>query len=231
MPHIQSLLKGFESFKKRYYDDTELMQSLVKEGANPEVFIIHCIDPRSGAGMIFDAQPGTLFGDRVMASLVPPYDPQDTKSDFNASLTYAIAYKEVKDVIVMGHTYCGGIEALVNNIDDPAISGWMRAGEPALIRAKAKVGDTDIEALCRETERQAVTMSMRNLMTYPAVQDAVRAGKLRLQGWIFDMENAQLLGYDVNTGEFATLIHLDQEVENSDGQKQGFIDYSCGCSA
>lgn len=219
MPHLQQLLDGFRDFQDKHYVNEDTMRKLVENGANPEVFMIACIDPRSGPSSVFNADPGIMFGKRTMAALVPPYDKHDHHSDFRAALTYAVEIKGVIDIIVMGHTHCGGIEALATNTDNKDISKWMGTAKIALEKASNDVGTSDMRELLRETERQAVVLSMRNLMTYPAVQKAVKDGKLRLHGWMFDIRHGALLGYNLDSKSFKTLV----EARVKDGQK-------CGCA-
>ena len=205
MPERQRLLDGFKKFRKKYYEDSNLMEELVKNGANPDFFIVHCIDPRSGANKLFHASPGVLFGDRVMAALVPPYE---EGSDFAASLSYAVEHKKVKHIIILGHTHCGGIEALVKGVQDKEIKGWMGKAQHAFDRAKAKVKGGDTHALCAETERQAVILGLKNLMSYPAVKKAFIKGDITLNGWLFDMEHGDILSYDAGKDTFESLINL-----------------------
>ena len=93
MPERKKLLDGFKEFRKKYYKDSALMQDLVRDGANPDFFFINCIDPRSGAQTVFNADPGEIFGDRVMAAIVRPYE---EGSNLAASLSYAIENKKIK---------------------------------------------------------------------------------------------------------------------------------------
>lgn len=219
MPHIKKLLEGFKAFRQDNYEDHDIMPRLVADGAHPDIFMIACIDPRSGPSSIFKAEPGAMFGDRVMAALVPPYNPNDPLSEIGASLTYAVDFKKVKDIIIMGHTECGGIEALVTHLDNKDISGWMGTAKMALERAANVVGDKDTKELCRETERQAVIMGMRNLMTYPSVQKAVKSGNLRIKGWMFDMKEGQILEYDLDKKSFEPLISLPKAHQHNAKKK------------
>jgi carbonic anhydrase len=206
LPERKKLLEGFKIFRKKYYEDTDLMVRLSNEGASPDFFIIHCIDPRSGSNTLFDADPGTIFGDRVMAALVPPYE---EGSDFAASLTYAVDYKKIKHVIILGHTECGGIEALVDDIENKEISGWMSKAKEAFEEAKIKVNTQDKSALYRETEKQAIIMGLKNLMTYPAVKNAFKKADITLNGWLYNLKEGAIYGYDPKIKDFVNITPPD----------------------
>jgi carbonic anhydrase len=203
MPERKKLIEGFKKFKKKYYEHGQLMKELAENGASPDFFIIHCIDPRSGAGKLFDSDPGQIFGDRVMAAFVPEYE---KGSEFAASLTYAITFKNIKHIIVLGHTECGGIEALVKGNKKPEINDWMNKAHSAFERAKRIAGTSDTNALCRETEKQAIIVSMKNLMSYPGIKKAFDEGKVSINGWLFDLKKGDLLEYKPGSSSFQSLL-------------------------
>ncbi|GEM_PF-2868691 len=212
MPHLKVLLDGFQSFRDKYYKNSTLMQDVATKSATPDVFLIQDTDAAGAADILFDQAPCTLFGTRIMAALVPPYDPQEANSNLRACIAHAIDIMKVKDIIVLGHTGSGGIDALVKRSKNKEIMSWMHAAEPALAKAKAVTDEHDVDALCRETERQCIIMSMRNLMTYPSVQKAVKNGALRLHGWMFDMGRGVLLDYNLDTRYFEPLVGIDSDI-------------------
>jgi len=214
MPERQKLLDGFKRFQKKYYEDSNCMAQLAKDGAHPDFFIIYCMDPRSGADVIFDSEPGALFGKRPMAAFIPPYDTKKPASNMAASLNYAIKNKAIKHIVVVGHTECGGISALVDHVTDRDINGWVSLARPAYDRACELVGSDDREALCRETEKQAIILSLSNLMTYEAVKQAMDTRQITLNGWLFDITEGALYGYVPDTEKFEKLA------ENMTEQKQ-----------
>lgn len=193
----KTLVDGFNRFRDKFYqaDGKGLMDKLAKDGANPDFFIINCIDPRNGADIVFDALPGQQFVHSKMAAIVPPYD-KDKQPGLNASLSYAAEHKKIKHLIIIGHTQCGGVTALVAGTTDPYIKNWMDTAAEAKKTAEAKVGTTDQKALQRETEQQVVIMSYKNVLEYPMVKTAVQEGRLKVYGWLFDMENGTLNEYN-----------------------------------
>lgn len=212
MSHLGVLLEGFQAFRDRYRKNDDRMNDLSRKAADTNVFVIHSIETGSGSGMLFDTEPGTMFGTRVLGAIVPPYDPDVGCCNLRASLAYAIEVQKIEHVVVLGHVGCAAMSMLVNKTKNKDILSWLHAAEPALVKAKAMVGTDDNDALCRETERQAVIMSMRNLMTYPVVQRAVKAGNLRLHGWMFDMARGTVLDYNLDTRYFEPLVGIDLDV-------------------
>jgi len=206
---LKKLVDGFNRFRKKYYEDgNRLMEKLAKEGASPDFFIINCIDPRNGADLVFDAEPGQQFVRSQMAAIIPPYDAK-IQPEIGASLSYAIDTKKIKHLIVMGHSQCGGVEALVNGTSDHYIKSWVKLAMLAERAAKANIGTTgktaDKTVLLRETERQVIIMSLRNLMEYPMVKKALAEGRLTVNGWLFDLEKGALFEYQPVKNQFVQL--------------------------
>lgn len=198
------LIDGFERFYKKYYQDgNQLMKKLTQSpaGAQPDFFVINCIDPRNGADTVFDCPPGTLFADPQMAAIVPPVEPGRTR-ELKAALRYAVDVKKVKHVIIMGHSQCGGCQALIDDINDENISLWIDIAKEAFEKAKKKVGDTDAKKLQRATEQQIVIQSLKNLLGYNVIKNAFKEGRLTVSGWYFEMESGTLHEYDPHSGAF-----------------------------
>ncbi|HTK85853.1 MAG TPA: carbonic anhydrase [Patescibacteria group bacterium] len=216
----QTLVDGFQRFRRQFYGDgNDLMTKLVKEGAHSEFFVINCIDSRSGADLVFDGKPGQEYTHSQMAGIVPPFD-KNGMEELNATLHYVIDVKKIKHVILMGHSHCGGCAALVDKTDDPYIEPWVDIARDARDRAENKVGTADTDALKRETERQIVVQSLKNLLDYPMVRDAVEAGKITVNGWYFDMANGVLNEYDPESDSFRQLNKIEPPAPISTPQSQ-----------
>jgi carbonic anhydrase len=183
------LLEGFQSFRQFQYEtDDPLMLRLVQDGQKPEYFIISCIDSRANPATIFRAQPGTFFNFMAMGAIVRPYR-QGTA--LSAALQFALDYIGVRKIVILGHTHCGAIKALAEDLDDPEISSFIDVAHEGFEKAQCACGAEDHEALLRATEQEIVLQGMKNLESYPAVARALTDG-LEIKGWIFDMEAGQL---------------------------------------
>lgn len=190
---FERLLEGFAGFRQTHYGNSEaLMPRLVEEGQAPEYFIISCIDSRSNPGTIFQAKPGLFFGHKAMGAIVRPYQKGTALA---AALQFAIHYSNVDKIIVLGHTHCGAIRALVEELDDAEISSFVSVAQQGLETAK-KCCDGKGD-LFRRTEEQIVLQSTANLYTYPSVRNALTGKrKLKIVSWLFNMEEGAIYAYD-----------------------------------
>ena len=207
------LLEGFKKFRKAAYDHPDaLMPQLVKDGQTPDYFIISCIDSRGNPGTIFRPAPGTFFAHKAMGAIVRPYKKGTALA---AALQFALMYNNVKEIIVLGHTGCGAVKALVEKLDDDEISSFVEVAKVGLHRAEERCGNScSHDELLRHTEEEIVLESMRNLKSYPSVYTALAEQRLTIHGWLFDMEHGQILHYDADKKEFAPITDKTKNNES-----------------
>ncbi|HPD82737.1 MAG: carbonic anhydrase [Alphaproteobacteria bacterium] len=207
----QDLIDGVKSFKHYHYEgDHELMADLVKEGQDPKYFIISCIDSRCNPGTIFRAQPGIFFAHKAMGAIVRPYH-QGTA--LAAALQFALNYNNVTTVIVLGHTQCGAIQALANDIDDPEISSFISVARHGLEKAKACC--TNHNEILSKTEKEVILESTENLKSYPSVAKALAENRVKIKSWQFNMKTGDLLEYSDKTKKFEILTTNTTTAEDS----------------
>ncbi len=205
MAAINQLVSGFKVFKARYYEHRpELYESLRTLGQNPEVMVVACSDSRVDPAILLGAEPGELFVIRNVANLIPPYQPDGRLHGTSAALEFGIRDLKVRQLIVLGHSGCGGIQALRRCCaGDPLrerefIGPWVSLG----MRACELVSeDSDNGPI----ERAAIEISLENIATFPWVSDGLAAGTLAVHGWWFDLQKGELWGYDGETKKFALL--------------------------
>ena len=105
---------------------------------------------------------------------------------------------------MLGHAFCGGIKAFASD-DAPLtasdfIGRWMSQIAPAADAIKAPKEDR--ESYLRQLEFASVELSLRNLMTFPFVRNAVEKGELHLHGAYFGVASGKLLVRNEKTGSF-----------------------------
>ena len=208
MSHLpEDLLTAYRNFMSgRYASESGRYVSLAREGQAPETMIIACCDSRSAPETIFDAGPGELFVMRNIANLVPPYEPDSRFHSTSAALEFAVQSLEVKNIVVMGHGRCGGINAALNAGHAPLSPGdfigrWMSLIAPAADTVSSSTLMTTGE---RQTalERISVRYSIANLRTFPWIKVREDKGELSLYGAWFDISKGELWAMNVETGDF-----------------------------
>lgn len=210
MSATDKLIAGYQRFREGYYQENqEQLFTLAKEGQSPKIAIVSCSDSRVEPAIILDCDPGDLFVIRNVANLIPPCEDNDSYHGTSAALEFAVTGLEVESIIVLGHTQCGGIKALMNSegkkVDKSFISKWMMQLEG--VRDEILADDSLTDPISRYSccERKGVKHSLKNLMTFPWVRERVESGKLKIHGWRYDLYSSELCAMDDKTGEFVRI--------------------------
>ena len=113
-PNAETPLQQALSSNKSWATHTSSTNSSLLEknskGQSPQILWIGCSDSRVPETTILGLQPGDVFVHRNIANVLPPTDLSS-----QAVITYAVAHLKVKQVVVCGHTSCGGVAAALGN--------------------------------------------------------------------------------------------------------------------
>ncbi|MCE3217043.1 Phospholipase A2 crotoxin acid subunit CA [Datura stramonium] len=201
---VQRIKCGFTYFKTEIYDKHPELFEKLKKGQEPKFLVFACSDSRVSPSHVLNFQPGEAFMVRNIANMVPPYD-KLRYSGVGAVIEYAVLHLKVENILVIGHSTCGGIQALMKLPEDGSestefIENWMKIGLPAKAKVVAKYPDKSFEEQCKYCEKEAVNVSLANLVSYPFVRDGLVNKTLALRGGY----------YDFIKGEFKLWgLHLD----------------------
>jgi carbonic anhydrase len=207
---LTRLISGHDRFKDGFDKHRRYWANLVGEGQHPHVLWIGCSDSRVIPEQITAARPGDLFVMRNMANVVPPYG--TTGDAASAVLEFAILGLGVEHIIVCGHTFCGGVEAILDqaslNTTSP-MTRWVSWIRPALSQVEALGLPEEDRYL--ETIKANILLQRSNVEGYPDVSHALKAGRLSVHGWLFDLESGDLIAYDDATNKWKDTISPSDE--------------------
>ncbi|GBG58978.1 hypothetical protein CBR_g24327 [Chara braunii] len=200
---ISRLKQGFVRFKRQKFVKEKEMFDRLAQGQEPKVMVIACADSRVCPTLLMGLEPGEVFAVRNVANLIPPWEAEGVYHGTSAALEFAVTGLQVSHVIVFGHSSCGGIRALLSR--DPAkapttdyIDHWVQIGKPAFEKTKREVGDRPFDEQCSFCEKEAIKVSLHNLLTFPWVSERFRTGKLRLHGMYYDFVKGTLTSCEVD---------------------------------
>ena len=204
---INKLIKGFRAFRSSYFEEKDHYSELVRKGQNPTALVIACSDSRNDPALLTGSEPGDIFVVRNVAAIVPPYQPDNNYHGTSAAIEFAVKGLKLKDIIVLGHSLCGGVQVLADQARQDAakfefLSQWIAIGRPARDTVNAILPDAPQAVKLKALEQAIILTSLNNLMTFPWIREAVESGKIALHGWYFDLVDGKLLGYDFKTGQF-----------------------------
>lgn len=196
------ILKGYKKFREKYApSDESIMQHLSLNGQQPKIMIVACCDSRVDPGLILQCEPGDLFVVRNVANIVPPYEKDEAHHGTSAALEFAICYLNVKHLIILGHSQCGGIQALLNSDNlkqNDFIKNWV-----SVIQLEDKSANhiTDGD----EYAKLSLAQSYKNCMTFPWISARVAKKELLIHLWFFDIKTGQIFTYYSDTKTYKPL--------------------------
>lgn len=200
---------GFIHFKNEKFEKNPDLYGELAKGQSPKFMVFACSDSRVCPSHILDFQPGEAFMVRNIANMVPPYD-KTKYSGAGAAIEYAVLHLKVENIVVIGHSCCGGIKGLMSIPDDGTtasefIEQWVQICTPAKSKVKAGPSDLSFSEQCTNCEKEAVNVSLGNLLTYPFVRDGVVNKTLALKGAHYDFVSGTFELWDLNFKLFPTV--------------------------
>jgi len=200
MEKVKALVDGYKRFyKKSFEKKQEFYGNLSKEGQSPKFLIISCCDSRVHPAQIMDTNPGDIFVIRNVANLVPVNEPDGKSHGTSAAMEFAVKHLNVKHIIVLGHSQCGGIKTLMEgehfSSEYSFVDPWMGIAKNARLSVLEKHKDKTFEEQCSYCEKISIEISLNNLTTFPWIKEKHESGELNIHGWYFNIKTGALLGH------------------------------------
>lgn len=200
---MQKLIEGLHHFQSEIFGTQRELFERLAEGQSPEVLFITCSDSRINPNLLTQTEPGELFILRNAGNIVPPYS--TSQGGEAATIEFAVAGLNVKDVIICGHSHCGAMKGLLSpppSRDFPALTQWLSHAELTRRVVQDTYGDRSGDDLLNVTIQENVLAQMDNLRTHPVVASGLARGALKLHGWVYKIETGDVFAYDADSGQF-----------------------------
>jgi carbonic anhydrase len=172
---LEELLAGNRRFisgrTSAHRKDLAMLQKTL-EKQEPFAAVLSCSDSRVPVEVVFDQTIGHLFVTRVAGNIVT--------DEIIASLEYAAAVLGTNTILVMGHSRCGAVTAVIQGTEVP---GQIAKLFPYIEPAAAEAGP-DLDATIRVNARM---QAARLRAASPLLTSLIEAGKLKITAGHFDI--------------------------------------------
>ncbi|KAJ7210878.1 carbonic anhydrase [Mycena pura] len=163
------------------------------QGQQPKVLWIGCSDSREPETTICNGIPGDIFTHRNIANMVPP-----GVDCVESVIEYAVNVVGVQDIVVAGHTKCGGVEAAWLASREPGtprntpVERWLvplieLSRELRLNTLPLDRKEDAVRALTEENVRR----QLDNIRHLPFIHGALH--RLSFHPWVFHLERGVLV--------------------------------------
>lgn len=202
---MKKLVRGIIEFRRNAREEYREKFARLALGQSPDALFIACSDSRVVPNVFASTDPGDLFVVRNVGNLVPCCEQGVVSAESEtAAIDYAVLTLNVSDIVVCGHSECAAMKALVDGREkfpSASVREWLRHGEPALTRL-SNTNSVKGMTVHNILSQQNVIQQIEHLKSYPAVQERMAAGKLKIHGWWFELASANVFAYNPASGTF-----------------------------
>jgi carbonic anhydrase len=161
----------------------------IASGQRPFAVLVGCSDSRVPPELLFNRGLGELFIVRVAGNTV--------ETSAQGSVEYAVAELKVPLVVVLGHERCGAVHAAVEVVENNAIypgsiGQMVEPIIPAVLAVREAEGDLLDNSVRANIERVVAGLKVSGSV----IQDPLAAGKLRVIGARYDLDDGKVEFYD-----------------------------------
>ncbi|MFV0391092.1 MAG: carbonic anhydrase [Paludibacteraceae bacterium] len=206
---LKRLFDGVKAFGKSDFPRQKAHFKKLEREQNPHTLFIGCSDSRVVPNLITRTMPGELFIIRNVANLVPYFNQNhDNYLATSSAIEYAVNVLEVENIIICGHSNCGGCRTIYEDEskmhDLPLVRKWLELAYPVKEQVRQKILSNRSVTYKRDelTAQLNVVEQMKHLLTFPYVKERYDSGKLNILGWYYVIETGKVYNYSRSTGTF-----------------------------
>ncbi len=219
---IRRLLEGVRRFHDKEFPHDHVIFEHLMSGQHPHTLFITCADSRIVPELITQTAPGELFVCRNIGNIVPPYS--ESSCEDSAVIEYACIELRVSEIVVCGHSDCGGMKGLHTPAATehmPAVTSWLR--NAAVVRDAVRAAHSGLEGpeAVQALVEQNVRTQLANLRTHPAVAARIADRSLELYGWVYDI-GAGSVGFSMRRSANCSPWNPCWLISNNLGRRKGF---------
>jgi carbonic anhydrase len=196
---MDKLVRGIADFVRRRRSGLRATFGRLAHGQNPVALLLACSDSRIVSSLLLGTDPGDLFEVRTVGNLIAPAGAQGGASVGDgsgaAAVEYALLSLDVRHVVVLGHSGCGAMKAVLRGgVPDGArnLARWLVHAHASRDRLeRASFIDRSLPPEDRLSQAN-VLQQFEHIRSYAIVADRLARGELTLHGGWFDVERADL---------------------------------------
>jgi carbonic anhydrase len=156
------------------------------QGQHPLATVLTCSDSRAPAEIIFDQGIGDIFVVRVAGNVAA--------TDEIGSIEYAVDHLATPLVVVLGHTQCGAVTAVVDDTKlPPNIANLVEPIKPAVDKAREANPEAAKDVLLKAAITNNIWQAVEDMLRQsPLIRDKVRDGQAQVVGALYDIDSGQV---------------------------------------
>lgn len=208
---MKKLVKGIVEFRQNLRPSYQEKFASLALGQSPDTLLITCSDSRVAPNVFASTDPGDVLVVRNVGNLVPPcFEDGMSSADESeaAAIEFAVLKLGVSDIVICGHSECAAMKNIMRGrelLAEPNLRAWLRHGEASMLKMSAM---ETVQTPHNHLSQQNVLQQIEHIKSYPFVNQRVQEGTLRLHGWWFELQTANVYAYDAEVKKF---VVIDEE--------------------
>lgn len=191
---ITELKTGNKRFttKKTLKRDLNQQVEDTSKGQYPFATVLHCIDSRVSAELLFDQGIGDIFSIRIAGNFV--------NEDILGSMEFACKLAGTKVILVLGHTACGAVKGACDHARLGNLTKLIEKIEPA-VEAVTEPKDKSLRNsgninFVNEVAKKNVELTINNIRSQSAVlKEMEEKSEISIVGGMYDISSGEVTFY------------------------------------
>jgi carbonic anhydrase len=188
---LDYLKQGNLRFQKGTMVDRNLQEQVndTTKGQFPFATVLHCIDSRVSAELLFDQGIGDIFSVRIAGNFV--------NEDILGSMEFACKLAGTKLIVVLGHTSCGAVKGACDHARLGNLTALLQKIEPA-VEAVKEPQDTTLRnsgniEFVNNVAAKNVQMAIENIRKdSPILAEMEKNDEIMIIGAMYDVSNGSV---------------------------------------
>lgn len=198
---MKRLFDGIINFQENEFQRYRNHFTSLGRKQEPHTLFIGCSDSRIDPALITNTLPGELFIIRNIANIIPYYRETAEYVATTSAIEYALTVLNVENIVVCGHSNCGGCGALWDDkilADTPHTKKWLELAMPVKHRIEDCYDLNNLDTREREwmTEQFNIIEQIKHLLSYPGVEEKYNNKTLQILGWYYIIETGEIFNYN-----------------------------------
>jgi carbonic anhydrase len=192
---LDMLKEGNARFMANKQAGRDLLKQIqdTSTGQYPFATVLHCIDSRVSAELIFDQGIGDVFSIRVAGNFV--------NTDILGSMEFTCKLAGTKIIVVLGHTACGAVKGACDGAELGNLTSMLAKIKPAVDQvslpmdaSKRNSGNIDfVDAVAKKN----VELNIQNILEKsPILAEMKEDNEIQIVGGMYDIQNGKVTFFD-----------------------------------
>ncbi|MFT7072900.1 carbonic anhydrase family protein [Patiriisocius sp. Uisw_017] len=191
---LNELKEGNKRFLNNSPHKRDLLNQVLdtSKGQFPFATVLHCIDSRVSAELIFDQGIGDLFSIRIAGNFV--------NDDILGSMEFACKLAGTKVLMVLAHTACGAVKGACDHAKMGNLTGLLHKIEPAVRAVKEPQEESERTSrnldFVNEVAAKNVELTIQNIKYLsPILKEMEENGDITIVGGMYHIEEGRVEFY------------------------------------